>query len=46
MEPISRSELLEVISANPMICTRSIVKRLRPEVMADPDSYRETVHSI
>ncbi|MBO4798906.1 MAG: hypothetical protein J5494_09100 [Candidatus Methanomethylophilaceae archaeon] len=41
MNPIGEEELLQVIRENPMICTRAIVKRLRPEEFRDPAMYRE-----
>ncbi|MBR2255047.1 MAG: hypothetical protein IJ856_04435 [Candidatus Methanomethylophilaceae archaeon] len=46
MTPITRSEILGVISENPMICTRSIIKRLRPEAMSDPAAYQEELHAV
>ncbi len=40
MQPITREELLDVIADNPMICTRAIVKKLRPTEFHDPECYR------
>lgn len=40
MQPITREELLDVIAVNPMICTRAIVKKLRPTEFHDPKCYR------
>jgi len=40
MQPITREELLQVISENPMIYTRAIVKKLRPTEFHDLESYR------
>ncbi len=41
MKPITEEELLETIKENPMICTRAIVKRLRPDEFHDQDAYKD-----
>ncbi len=46
MDPISKEELLSVIGDNPMICTRAIVKNLRPEEFRDVQSYLAYVDQI
>ena len=46
MEQITEEELLEVIRSNPMICTRAIVKKLRPEEFKDNTTYLAYVESI
>ncbi len=46
MDEITESELLAVIGENPMICTRAIVKKLRPEDFKDPDLYKAHVDSL
>ena len=46
MEPITEKELLDVIRDNPMICTRSIIKKLRPEEFKDNAKYLEYVASV
>ena len=46
MQPISKEELLNVISENPMICTRAIVKKLRPEDFKDQNEYRQYLDEI
>ena len=46
MDEITESELLAVIKENPMICTRAIVKKLRPEDFKDPDLYKAHVDSL
>jgi len=46
MQPITEEELLTVIRENPMICTRAIVKNLRPEEFKDNATYLEYVESI
>jgi len=46
MQPITEEEILQVIGENPMICTRSIVKKLRPEEFRDNDCYREYLAQI
>lgn len=40
MRDITQEEVLEVIRENPMICTRAIVKKLRPEEFRDPECYK------
>ena len=39
--PITEEELLATIRENPMICTRAIVKKLRPDEFRDQAMYRE-----
>ncbi len=46
MRQISESEILSVISENPMICTRAIVKELRPDEFRDQEAYREHLGSL
>ncbi len=46
MEPITEEELLKVIGEHPMICTRAIVKNLRPEEFKDNATYLEYVGQI
>ncbi len=46
MEAITEAELLETIRENPMICTRAIVKKLRPEDFKEVDLYMAHVESI
>ena len=46
MDPISEKELLSVIKENPMICTRAIVKKLRPDDFHDQDKYREYLDQL
>lgn len=46
MNEITREELLKTIEENPMICTRAIVKRLRPEEFKDNKTYLEYVAEI
>ena len=46
MQEITEEELLAVIRENPMICTRAIVKRLRPEEFKDNATYLEYVKSL
>ena len=41
MKPITEDELLQTIRENPMICTRAIVKKLRPDEFRDLEAYRE-----
>lgn len=41
MNPITEEELLTVIRENPMICSRGIVKHLRPDEYRDPAAYKE-----
>ena len=46
MQEITESELLQVIKDNPMICTRAIVKKLRPEEFNNVDAYTAYVESL
>lgn len=46
MEPITDEEVLAVIRENPMICTRAIVKRLRPEEFKDNKTYLEYIENL
>ena len=46
MNDITKEELLRTIEENPMICTRAIVKRLRPEEFKDNKTYLEYVAEI
>ena len=46
MEPITDEEVLTVIRENPMICTRAIVKRLRPEELKDNKTYLEYIENL
>jgi len=46
MDAITKEELIEVIGKNPMICTRAIVKNLRPTDFKDPELYKQHVDSI
>ncbi len=46
MKPITDEELLDVIRSNPMICTRAIVKKLRPEEFKDQELYLEYIKSL
>ena len=46
MQPITRDELLSVIADNPMICTRAIVKKLRPTEFRDLECYREYLDEL
>ena len=46
MEPITDEEVLTVIRENPMICTRAIVKKLRPEEFKDNKTYLEYVENL
>ncbi|MBR4245331.1 MAG: hypothetical protein IKQ14_08090 [Candidatus Methanomethylophilaceae archaeon] len=46
MEPITDEEVLTVIRENPMICTRAIVKRLRPEEFKDNKTYLEYIENL
>jgi len=46
MEPITRDEIIEAVGQNPMICTRALVKKLRPEDFKDPELYKQHVESI
>ncbi|MBE6518519.1 MAG: hypothetical protein E7Z70_03115 [Thermoplasmata archaeon] len=46
MKPITQEELLATIEENPMICTRAIVKKLRPEEFHDADAYVKYVDEI
>jgi len=46
MNPITDEEVLRVIRENPMICTRAIVKKLRPEEFKDNDTYLKYVENL
>ncbi|MBO6084441.1 MAG: hypothetical protein J6U12_00935 [Candidatus Methanomethylophilaceae archaeon] len=46
MNPITDEEVLGVIRENPMICTRAIVKKLRPEEFKDNDTYLKYVENL
>ena len=46
MQPITEEELLDTIRENPMICTRAIVKRLRPEDFKDQDLYKQYLDEL
>ncbi len=46
MKPITDEEVLTVIRENPMICTRAIVKRLRPEEFKDNKTYLEYIENL
>ncbi|MBE6522723.1 MAG: hypothetical protein E7Z62_06335 [Thermoplasmata archaeon] len=46
MNPITDEEVLTVIRENPMICTRAIVKRLRPEEFKDNKTYLEYIENL
>ena len=46
MEPITDEEVLTVIRENPMICTRAIVKRLRPEEFKNNKTYLEYIENL
>ena len=46
MERITEEELLKTIEENPMICTRAIVKKLRPEEFKDNATYLEYVKEL
>jgi len=46
MEPITDEEVLSVIRENPMICTRAIVKKLRPEEFKDNKTYLAYVENL
>ena len=46
MEPITDEVVLTVIRENPMICTRAIVKRLRPEEFKDNKTYLEYIENL
>lgn len=41
MKEIIEDEVLSVIRENPMICTRALVKKLRPEEFRDQEAYKE-----
>ena len=40
MQEITEKEVLSVIGENPMICTRMIVKKLRPDEFKDVEAYK------
>ena len=40
MLEITEKEVLSVIGENPMICTRMIVKKLRPDEFKDVEAYK------
>ncbi|MBP5685684.1 MAG: hypothetical protein J6W72_04575, partial [Candidatus Methanomethylophilaceae archaeon] len=46
MNPITDEEVLGVIRENPMICTRAIVKKLRPEEFKDNKTYLEYIENL
>ncbi len=46
MNDITEDELLRTIEENPMICTRAIVKKLRPEEFKDNATYLEYVKEV
>ena len=46
MNSITEEELLKTIEENPMICTRAIVKKLRPEEFKDNATYLEYVKEL
>lgn len=46
MNSITEEELLKTIEENPMICTRAIVKKLRPEEFKDNAAYLEYVKEL
>jgi len=46
MQPITCDELLRVIGDNPMICTRSIIKKLRPTEFQDAEAYRSYLDDV
>ena len=41
MIEITEDEVLSAIRENPMICTRALVKKLRPEEFRDQEAYKE-----
>ena len=40
MQEITEKEVLSVIGENPKVCTRMIVKKLRPEEFKDVEAYK------
>ena len=40
MKEITEAEVLSAIKENPMICTRALVKKLRPEEFRDTEAYK------
>ncbi len=46
MNDITEEELLRTIEDNPMICTRAIIKKLRPEEFKDNATYLEYVKEV
>ena len=46
MKEITEEELLKTIEENPMICTRAIIKKLRPEEFKDNATYLAYAKSI
>ncbi len=46
MADISKQELLDTIAANPMICTRSIIKKLRPEDFDNGERYKAELDAV
>ena len=46
MKPITKQEIIDTISAHPMICTRAIIKALRPEEFKDQNLYLEYIAQI
>ncbi len=40
MKDITESEVLAAIKENPMICTRALVKKLRPDEFRDAEAYK------
>ena len=40
MKEITEDEVLSAIRENPMICTRALVKKLRPEEFRDLEAYK------
>ncbi|AGI48471.1 hypothetical protein TALC_01500 [Thermoplasmatales archaeon BRNA1] len=47
-EPITENEVLEVLRENPMICTRAMIKKLRPDDFehGTGDAYRAHLDSL
>ena len=41
MKVITEDEVLSAIRENPMICTRALVKKLRPEEFKNQEAYKE-----
>ena len=46
MQEITEKEVLSVIGENPMICTRMIVKKLRPEEFNDTEAYKGYLYAL